>query len=176
MSWRLNPSKTAVLIVDVQEKMMPAICEKDEVLRKVRILAEGARALGLPIYLTEQYPKGLGSTVPEIRDVIADIPVLEKTAFSAGEFASEIKQSDILVAGVETHICIRQTMYDLRMKGKNPQLVADATASRDHYNKQIALSELQSDKFILTTVEACLFELLESKEHPAFKEISRLVK
>lgn len=175
-SWRLKADDTALFVIDVQERMMPAVADSEALLRKIAMCIQGAAHLGLAIYFSEQYPKGLGGTLPSIRALSPDAPVFEKTAFSSGAFAENIPQQNILLIGAETHICVRQTALDLRMKGKNPILVADAVGSRDPYHKQTALSELQTDKFLITTVEAALFEILEDAKHPKFKDISKLVK
>jgi nicotinamidase-related amidase len=176
MSWRLQTGQVALVLVDVQEKLLPAMEGSAGLERKLRILVQGLALLDVPIYVTEQYPKGLGRTVASVLGDVRPSGVFEKTAFSAGFLAREFKQKHLVVAGLETHICVRQTVYDLRRLEKEVVVVADAVGSRETEAKNIALAELQRDRVVLATVEGLLFELMETAEHPKFKAISALVK
>jgi nicotinamidase-related amidase len=157
MSWRVDKDKAAVLIVDVQEKLLPTMTGGEAILGPIETLVRGAHLLKVPVYLSEQYPKGLGKTLPRITKGIKPAAVFEKTAFSAGEFADQIDEKVVILAGLETHICLRQTAYDLKAAGKSVVIAADATASRRTEHRDIALQELQTDQFLITSVEALLF-------------------
>ncbi|MFH1066326.1 MAG: isochorismatase family protein [bacterium] len=174
MSWRLEISKTALLVVDAQEKAMAAL--GDALQKKLKRLIEAMSILGVPVYFTELLPqKEFGATLPTLRTLAPEGKTLTRTQFSAGEFAGEIAASTILLAGVGGHVSVRQTAYDLRLKGKTPCLVVDAIGSRDALSQQIALSEMQADKLLLTTLETCLLELVGGTQHPHYKAITRIV-
>lgn len=176
MSWRTQADQVELLVVDVQEKLLPAMPHADVLEKRLSQLVAGCVKLGIPVSFTEQYPKGLGKTVESLKKLSPSSPVFEKTRFSAGEFNERLTRKKIIVAGLETHICVRQTIYDLIMQRKTVVVVADACGSRFQENKDLALTEFAADKILLTSVEALLFELLGDAEHPQFKEISALVK
>lgn len=152
------------------------MAEKKALEEKLIQLAKGANLLKVPVYFSEQYPEGLGKTISAIRSASKDAAVWTKTKFSAGEFVEKIPAKHILLAGVETHICIRQTAYDLRENGKTVSLVVDAIGSRHAEDRNVSLQEMHMDRFLFTTVETVLFELMEDAKHPQFKEISALIK
>ncbi|MEO0452815.1 MAG: isochorismatase family protein [Verrucomicrobiota bacterium] len=176
MSWRVNQSQSAILVVDVQEKILPAMKGADALLGPIVTLLKAAGILEVPVYLSEQYPQGLGRTVSQIAETAQAVKTFEKTTFSAGSFAEEIDQKTIILAGIETHICLRQTAYDLRAAGKTVVILADATASRREENHRIAMQELHTDNFLISSVEALLFEWVGDSQHEKFKEISELIK
>jgi nicotinamidase-related amidase len=176
MSWRTNAEEVELLVVDMQEKLLSAMTNPDVVEKRMAQLIAGCVKLGIPVSFTEQYPKGLGKTLESLRKLAPSAPVFEKTRFSAGEFNERLTRKKIIVAGLETHICVRQTIYDLILQRKTVVVVADACGSRFEENKQLALMEFAADKILLTSVEALLFELLSDAEHPQFKEISALIK
>lgn len=169
------------MIVDVQEKLMPAIPVADQLIANCRKLIEGARILGLPIAATEQYPKGLGKTVPALAEHLGELP--EKVRFSCAEVlnwqpaAMEADARDqIIVAGIEAHVCVLQTVLDLLAVGFRVYVPADAVASRKKLDWKIALGRMANHGAILTTTESVLFECCETAAAPEFKAISRLVK
>ena len=175
MSWRLTPPETGLLVVDAQEKFVPAIQSPTDWLDRLVILIQGARLLDLPVVLTEQVPSKMGKTVEAVQKA-AGGKALSKTRFSAAEEGKGLGKKRILVAGCETHVCIRQTVYDLRLKELTPVVVADAVGSRHARDRETALAEMRADGVVVSTVEAVLFEILGGAEHPKFKEVQALVK
>ena len=173
---------SVLLVVDCQERLWPVIDGSDAVARQVAILARGARILGVPVVVTEQYPKGLGHTVPTVMEAVADSPVLEKSTFScAGDaaFAEHLRSYErgtVVVTGVETHICVQQTALDLLADGYRVQIAADGVGSRDPGNKATALRRLERADAVMTCAESVLFEWMERCDVPMFKEIQGLLK
>lgn len=179
---KLNREDTAVLVIDYQEKLMPAMHNKDAFIPRTRMLLEGLHALEVPAVASEQYPKGLGSTVPEIKEVLGDAPVLAKTTFSClddeGVRAAieATGRSTILICGAEAHICVLQSAMDLVAMGKTVVLVVDCIGSRYVSDMEIGLRRAEQEGVLLTTAEAVLFELLGKASGPVFKTISKLIK
>jgi nicotinamidase-related amidase len=182
MPKELNIKSTTLVLIDFQEKLFPAMHDKDKLLRNVVKLVQGAKVLEIPIILTEQYPKGLGSTIPEIKSLIPDIKPIEKVCFNCcdeDQFCTALdglKRKQLLIAGIEAHICIYQTALALVQAGYEVQVVGDCVASREPENKVTALSRLVSEGVILTTMEMALFELLKEAKGDKFKQISSIVK
>ncbi|MEM6821878.1 MAG: isochorismatase family protein [Verrucomicrobiota bacterium] len=176
MGWRIDAENAAVLLVDVQEKLLPVIADADQIKRRQLLLLQGAKALGLPIYVTEQYPKGLGNTVSDLIKGIEPEKIFEKTSFSAAPAVSDLDARHWIVAGIESHICVRQTVYDLQAAGRTAVIMADACGSRNSLDHQIAMQELQADRILVGSVESFLFEILGDADHKEFKTISNLVK
>jgi nicotinamidase-related amidase len=178
----LAAAETIVLVVDVQEKLSRAMAGREELVLKTRQLVEGARVLGVPTLFTEQNPKGLGPTLPEIAALVPDFRPAEKTSFSccgSPDCMAQLRRSgrrDVVIAGMETHVCVYQTVVDLLAEGFRVEVVADACASRTVENKQIGLERCRRAGAAVTSVELLLFELLKAAEGPLFKEILRIVK
>ncbi len=178
----LNAASTALLLIDFQEKLFPAMHDKDKLLRNVVKLVQGAKVLEIPILLTEQYPKGLGPTIPEIKSLIPDIKPVEKVCFNCCDedlFCSALdglKRKQVLIAGIEAHICVYQTAIALVGAGYDVQVVGDCVASREPENKVTALSRMVGEGVSLTTMEMALFELLKEAKGDKFKQISNIVK
>jgi nicotinamidase-related amidase len=178
----LNAASTALLLIDFQERLFPAMHDKDKLLRNVVKLVQGAKVLEIPILLTEQYPKGLGPTVPEIKSLIPDIKPVEKVCFNCCDedlFCSALdglKRKQVLIAGIEAHICVYQTALALVGAGYDVQVVGDCVASREPENKVTALSRMVGEGVSLTTMEMALFELLKEAKGDKFKQISNIVK
>ena len=177
----LSRQGARLVVVDVQEKLVPSIPVAEQLVRNCRRLIEGARVLGVPVYATEQYPKGLGGTVPALAELLPERP--EKLCFScAGTLAwgPAAEQADgrdqIVVAGIEAHVCVLQTALDLLAQGYRVHVPADAVASRHKLDWKIALRRMEASGATLTTAESVLFECCEAAGTPEFKEISRLVK
>ena len=175
----MSRNDTGLLVIDLQTKLMPMIPNQETIIAQTRLLVEGAQILGVPIYATEQYPKGLGSTVPELAD---QLPVkLEKVSFSCGvlpEVTGFFKSKGILkvlLAGVEAHICVLQTALDLMEQGFQVYLAVDTTGSRHEQDLKWGLRRLECAGVVLTTCETALFEWAEKAGTPEFKEVSRLV-
>jgi len=177
---RIQAEDTILLLVDVQEKLYPVMDNKEQLLDKVRILLEGAKALGVPMVAARQYPKGLGDCIPELRAYFNGY--FDKVSFSCcgtDEFAAALAatgRKKVVIAGIEAHICVLQTVIDLKQAGYVPVVVADAISSRRRQDYEIALRRMEAEGALLTTVEAILFELCRKAGSEAFKAISKLVK
>ncbi|XP_061481454.1 isochorismatase domain-containing protein 1 isoform X2 [Rhineura floridana] len=177
----LTPSSTVFFCCDMQERFRPAIKYFGDIISVSQRLLQGARILGIPVIVTEQYPKGLGSTVQEI-DLTGAKLVLPKTKFSMvlPEVESAIAEipgvRSVVLFGVETHVCIQQTALELVGRGLEVHIVADATSSRSMMDRMFALERLARTGIIVTTSEAILLQLIADKEHPKFKEIQNLIK
>ena len=176
MSWRLKCSETGLLVVDVQEKLVAAVKEPADWVEKVEILVKAAKLLEIPVAITEQVPAKLGKTVAGIVQAAGKVSPVAKSVFSAVEAGRALGRKKVLVAGCEAHVCVRQTVYDLRQKEVQPVLVADAVGSRRETDRQLALQEMRQDGIVIASTEAVLFELLETAEHSKFKEVQGLVK
>ena len=176
MSWRLKIAETGLLIVDVQEKLVAAVKEPPDWVMKTEILVKAAKLLDLPVAITEQVPAKLGKTLPGILQAAGKAAPVSKTAFSAVEAGRGLGRKKVLVAGCETHVCVRQTVYDLRQKEVQPVVVADAVGSRREADRVLALQEMRQDGIVIASTEAVLFELLGTAEHPKFKEVQGLIK
>jgi nicotinamidase-related amidase len=178
----LNVASTALLLIDFQERLFPAMHDKDKLLRNVVKLVQGAKVLEIPILLTEQYPKGLGPTVPEIRSLIPDIKPVEKVCFNCCDedlccsTLDGLKRKQVLIAGIEAHICVYQTALALVQSGYEVQVAGDCVDSREPENKVTALSRMVGEGISLTTMEMALFELLKEAKGDKFKQISNIVK
>lgn len=180
---RIDPKDTAVLVVDYQEKLLPAIYDVEALLERTRILLSGLLALEIPVILTEQYPKGLGPTVRELRDCLGEAyRPFEKMTFSVmgaeevrDAFAA-LDKKNIIVCGTEAHICVLQSVIDLQAAGYQVYLVEDCVASRKPSDKEAGLHRAMGEGALMTSAEAILFELTVISGTPVFKQISKLVK
>lgn len=176
----MNVNDTALLVVDVQEKLMPHIANHEKIIPNISRLVDAAKLCAIPVVATEQYPKGLGATIAEVGDRLSD-PCLEKLTFSCvGDEAvrtqlSKLSRPKILLCGVETHVCIQQTAFDLMSEGYTVFLALDAISSRHEEDRQVALRRMESHGVIVTTVEACLFEWCQQAGTDLFREVRKLV-
>ena len=176
----MNADDTAVVVIDMQEKLMPVIENGDALLKSVQRLIAGAGILSVPFFVTEQYPQGLGKTVAGLSDN-AD-GVFEKKMFSLRECSPLLQQlkdsgvRNLLFVGIEAHICVMQSVLDSIANGFKVAICVDAVGSRNEQDKVIAIRRLDSNGVTLTTVESALFEWCETANHPQFKAISQLVK
>ncbi len=174
---RLDRNSALLLVIDVQEKLMPVIDRGDSVIRNIERLVRGCRILGVPMRVTEQYTKGLGHTVAPVREALGDAyRPLEKDCFSAAQSIDLSGRKQVLVCGVETHVCVYQTVSDLLRSGFDVTLVADALSSRTEENKRTALERMQRDGAHLSSTEMALFELTVVSGTDEFRAISKLVK
>jgi nicotinamidase-related amidase len=170
------------LIIDVQERLFPHMFRHQLLLQRLQILIEGLHILDVPVLVTEQYPKGLGPTLEPVKMALHGIPVIEKSAFSCCDepvFTSEAEKLDRstwIIGGIETHVCVLQTVMDLVSSEQVPVVVADATSSRNPDDKRVALERMKQEGAIVTTTESILFELARISGTTAFKSISKLVK
>ena len=175
---RLERTASMLCVVDVQERLVPAMADGEAVVARCRRLVEGGRLLGVPMVVTEQYRKGLGPTVPALADVLP--PPLEKLSFSCcgGEgFAAALPPSagQVVLCGLETHVCVAQTALDLLAGGYAVFLAVDAITSRHLLDRDVALRRLEASGAVPTTTEAILFEWCRTAAHPAFQAVRKLV-
>ena len=183
MYQRLTPENSLLVIVDVQERLAPAILRQQEIIFNIRRLLEAAEALGVSVLVTEQYPQGLGNTVQKLSPHIPKgTVVLSKKTFSIYDdehIRKEINSRQlpkIILCGMETHVCVQQSAFDLLRAGLEVHIIADAVSSRFVVNREAALRRFESSGMVLTTTESLLFEWCRTAEHPQFKTISRLAK
>jgi nicotinamidase-related amidase len=174
----LTADGAVLLLIDLQERLMPVIADHETVVARAVRLAEAATLLGVPVRATEQHPKGLGPTVPPL----AGYPqaVLAKTAFSAAGdpgFAQLLPAGggQVVVAGVEAHVCVLQTVLDLLAAGRRVAWAADATGSRDPADKAAAIERARQHGAEIVTSEMVLFEWLRDAKHPSFKQVHSLL-
>ena len=172
---RIIREKTAAVCVDYQERILPVMTDPETLLQNTVKLLKGLRVLGVPVYLTQQYTKGLGDTVAPIREAAGTSEHLEKLTFSAYPQLRE-KLPYVLLCGIESHICVLQTAMDLKAHGYQPYLVADCLSSRKPADHRMALERAKQGGILLTTCEATLFELLAAAGTPDSKAIQKLIK
>lgn len=176
----MSADDTALLVIDVQERLVPAIMDHRRVVWNVRRLIDGAKILGLRVAATEQYPKGLGKTVPPLAERLGEVP--SKLSFSCAgcpQVFRDLKQQGLyklLVCGMETHVCVAQSVLDLLADGWRVYVAVDAVGSRRAIDHQTALRRMECCGATLTTTEAALFEWCRVAGTPEFKQISQLVR
>ena len=178
---RLTNTTTALLVVDIQERLLPAMFESDRVLQNSIRLAKGCRLLGVPAVASEQYRKGLGPTVPALAEALAGAQPFEKVVFSAcsPELISGLRSkgiTNLIVCGIEAHVCVLQTGLDILQTGFGVFVVADAISSRTSENYRLSMDRLRQAGAMIVSTEMVLFELLGTADRPEFKEILTLVK
>jgi nicotinamidase-related amidase len=175
---KLDPERAALVVVDVQEGFRKAVPGFDHVARATGTLVGGAEVIGIPIRVTEQYPKGLGRTAPEVAEKLPEgVEPIEKVVFSAAEadgFDLDGRRQ-ALVCGVETHVCVNQTVLDLIEGGIEVQVAADAVGSRSEQNREVGLEKMERAGAVVTSVETALFELLGRAGTDEFKRVQKLV-
>lgn len=179
---RLSRDTSTLAVIDIQEKLLPAIFEKERIVTASARLARASAILGIPTLATEQYRKGLGPTVPEIASAISGFAPIEKMAFSAcGAPAfltalQSLNRPNIILCGIEAHVCVMQTCLDLLEHGYNVFVAADAVSSRTLENAQLGLQRMRDTGAVIVSSEMALFELLKEAGTPQFKQILPLVK
>jgi len=175
---KLDRDRAALVVIDVQEAFRKAVPSFDEITRGTAALIRGAEAVGVPIVVTEQYPKGLGRTVPEVADRLPeDVEPIEKVCFSAPEAEGfDLGGRDqALVCGIEAHVCVNQTVLDLRDEGVDVHVALDAVGSRFPESKEVGIEKARRAGAVITNVETALFELVGRAGTDEFKEIQRVV-
>lgn len=178
----MNPSNTALVIIDVQEKLLRVMHQKETLLKNVSILAQAAKVLEMPILWCQQYPKALGQTAPEVASHLEGVEAIDKMCFNctgSSEFNEKLTKANVanvIVCGIESHICVYQTARQLKRKGYNVEVAADAVTSRTPENKQIAIDRLRAESIAISSTEMTLFDLLKTAKHEKFREISKLIK
>ena len=179
---RIKRTQAVLLVVDVQEKLLPAMHEPARVVQNAVRLVKGAQILSVPIWATEQYRKGLGPTVPELAAAITSFAPLEKMVFSAlgaeglRQRFQDLNIQQVIVCGIEAHVCVMQTCLDLLEINLQPFVVADAVSSRSPEDCRIGLDRMRQTGAVLVSTEMVLFELLERAGTPEFKQVLPLVK
>jgi nicotinamidase-related amidase len=180
----LERAKAALVVIDVQERLCVAMDEKvlRQLTKHIGILLEAARELNVPVLVTEQYVKGLGPTLPELTEKAAGAPCFEKMAFSccgSAEFVDKLKatgRTQIIICGMETHVCVLQTVIDLRDAGFEVHLVKDAVMSRSKRNWQTAIEAMTLTGAVPTCTESVVFQLLKVAGTDEFRKLSKLVR
>jgi nicotinamidase-related amidase len=167
---------SALVIIDIQERLAAVMPEREAVIRKAGILVEAAARLGVPVIVTEQYPKGLGPTAPELAASLpAEAVRVEKTAFSACD-SLPLTRPQVVIAGMEAHVCVLQTALELVAAGREVFVVADAVCSRAGANSANALTRLQMAGVVITNTESVVFEWLRDANHQHFRDLSKLIR
>jgi len=178
----LDRQRSGLLVVDVQERLWTVMRERQRLAERIAVAGRGCRLLGVPVFLTEQYPQGLGPTIAPVRSALDDIVPLVKMTFSCcglAELPALLRKKgvgQVILAGIEAHVCVLQTALDLIDDGFQVHLLADAVSSRYSIDEETALRRLSREGVVLSTVETALFELLTTAQDPEFKEISKLIK
>ncbi len=179
----LRVDECILAVVDIQEKLLPKIHEKDRVIRNSQLLIRLARILSLPVVVTTQYSKGLGATVPEILSLLPNVTPMDKLefgCFGSGEFCTAISmlanRNTLLVCGIETHICVMQTVLGALNQGLNVHVAADAVGSRAELNWKLGLDRMREAGAVISSAEMMIYELLGKSGSPAFKEMLQYLK
>jgi nicotinamidase-related amidase len=178
----LQAEKSVLLLVDVQARLLPSMAEPDGVVERAGILLKAAQALGVPILASEQYPAGLGPTVPALRALLPEGAVMAKMRFScAGDPAiadrlQSLRRPQVVLVGIEAHVCVLQTAMDLMARGHAPFVVADAVSSRAPANKEVAIARMREAGITVATTEMVVFEWLGQAGTPVFKTLSKLIR
>lgn len=179
---RITKEKTTGLVIDIQERLFPVMWKKEKFLKNCQILIQGLNELGLPVLVTQQYTRGLGETVKEIKSVLPEFQFIEKREFSCCDEPSvnlqlaELQAKNVIICGIESHVCVLQTAVDLKEAGYNPVVVMDCVSSRTPESIELAKERFRFEGIMMTSVESILFELTRSSAEPVFKAISKLVK
>ena len=178
----LKIENTTLLIVDIQGNLAHLMHGKELLFKNVQKLIKGIQILGIPILWVEQNPRGLGPTIPEIADILSNIKPISKMSFSSCrndrflQALNALNRKQVLIAGIEAHVCVYQTAAELVDIGYEVQVVTDAVSSRNMENKEIGLQRMRDSGVSLTSVETALFELLKVAEGEHFREILKIVK
>lgn len=179
---RLRQADCTVVVVDIQGRLAELMQGREELYEQVRRLAGGARCLGLPLLVTEQNPAKLGATRAELAEALAGAPVIAKMTFScAGEPAfmaalAATGRGQVLLCGIETHVCLWQTVADLLAQGYQVFVAADAVSSRTAQNRELGLARMRQAGAVLVSTEMALMELMRTAEHPQFREVLKLIR
>jgi len=178
----LSSDKALLMVIDIQEKFIPHIHEMERVVDRTKVLIEAAKLLQVPVVVSQQYPQGLGETVASIRQALSETTAIhDKTTFSCCQddtLQEELQKHDrnqVILAGIEIHICVAQTAFDLLASGKQPYIAVDAVSSRKPADADVALKRMFKAGIISTTTEAAIMEMTVDSRHPAFKELSRII-
>jgi len=179
----LAPHRCALVVIDIQEKLLPPIYEKDRLVRNSQLLIRLAKILSLPMLFSTQYAKGLGQTIPEIASLAPDVEPTDKLEFGCfanGEFCSTFAtakgRDTLLLCGMETHICVMQTALGALNQGHTVHVAADAVSSRTKLNWELGLQRMRDAGAVISSTEMMIYELLGKSGSPAFKEMLKHLK
>ena len=178
----LTTKNTCLVIIDIQEKLLPVMQNPEQVVKNTAVLIRIAQALDIPIFWCQQAPKSLGPTVGELSALLEGVEPIDKSTFSCCGDETFMERIDVLksqtaiVCGIESHVCVFQTVRDLIQHGLYVHVVADATSSRTNENKAIGLDRMVKEGAVITSTETLLFELLRDAKHPKFRELAKLIK
>lgn len=177
----LSPKDTSLLVIDFQEKLVPAMYRSEDTIKNAGILIKIAKALEIPTIVTEQYPKGIGHTIETLSTLFSDTMPIEKMSFSActTEVTDELSKAPrkkILITGIESHVCVFQTVRALLSHNYQVFVVSDAVSSRREENYRNGLDQMREMGAVITNTETVLFDLLKESTHPKFKELSKLIR
>ena len=177
-----NKENTVGLVIDMQEKLLPHMYNNEEVKNNSIKIIKGLKALDIPIIFTQQYTKGLGETIPEISEIVEEFSYIEKSAFSCYreknflDTLNSIGKKNVVIVGIESHVCVLQTALDLTDNNFNPIIVTNAIGSRKPEDKEVSIWRMRNSGSTMTTYESILFELCKKAGTDEFKSISKLVK
>jgi nicotinamidase-related amidase len=180
----LEAEQCALVVVDIQEKLLPPIFNKESLVKNSQLLIRLAKILSIPVVVTTQYSKGLGSTVPEIASLLTDVPAIDKLefgCFGSGQFRSKLKElpgnrNTVLLCGMESHICVMQTALGALNEGYLVHVVSDAVGSRAEWNWKIGLDRMKAAGSVISSTEMMMYELLRCSGTPQFKELLQYLK
>ena len=179
---RILKEDTLGLAIDIQERLAPVMHKQEQLVKNTSILISGLNELGMPVAISQQYTKGLGETIPEIKACVKEFMPFEKRDFSCcddEQIIAHLKKlglKNILICGIEAHVCVLQTAIDLKEAGFNPVVVVDCISSRTPENLELAKERFRFEGIMMTSYESILFELTRSSAAPQFRAISKLVK
>ncbi len=175
----IHPNKSCLLVIDIQDKLVPAIHDSETMIKNTRWLAEIAKIMEVPVLTSEQYPQGLGHTIPELQDVLPAENVMEKTFFSCMSEAScnekinALRPNQVVIVGMEAHVCVLQTAIQLKQQAREVYVVADAVSSRNPEDKAMALERMRQCGINVVTREMVAFEWMQKSGTEQFKNISK---
>ena len=180
----LDPAQCALIVIDIQEKLLPPIFQKQQLVRNSQLLIRLAGVLNIPAVLTAQYPKGLGNTVPEVAALLPETQVIEKLAFScfsSDAFCATLKRlpgnrTTVLLCGMESHICVAQTALAALREGYLVHVASDAVSSRSEWNWKVGLERMRAAGAVISSTEMIIYEALRSSGTSAFKDMLQHLK
>lgn len=178
----LKIENSVLVIVDVQGKLAQLMFDKETLFRNCVILTKAAKILDIPIIWCQQNPNALGDTIPELAELLTEQTSIDKLCFSCAghpdfiERFNALKRQQVILCGIETHICVHQTAMNLLDKDCDIHVVADAVSSRTESNRDVGLQRMRDEGVLVSSTEMALFELLKTAEHPNFKEVAKLIK
>jgi len=179
---RITKENTTGLIIDIQERLFPVMWKKEKLLKNTTMLVSGLNELSIPLVATQQYTKGLGETLQEIKAAVPEFEYIEKRDFSCCDEPSVFEKlnlpdtKNVIICGIESHVCVLQTAIDLKEAGMNPVVVMDCVSSRSPESIKLAKERFRFEGIMMTSAESILFELTRSSAAPEFRAISKLVK